>query len=398
MTTHRFIWSMLSALLIVALTTGCGIQQMAGPSDTERTQQPTQQEAADQFSRVTEVWELLEAEHIKGDSLDAKTLSDGAIRGMLEALDDPYASYLDSRQFEIANQDLKGYFEGIGAEVGLRDGKVTILAPLPGTPAERAGIRPGDVILEIEGESAENISLLEAVNKIRGQKGTQVTLLVLHLGDPKPVPIVVTRGVIPLVSVRLNMREDRIGHIRLSAFSASTKRELLESLESFEDSRGSGLVMDLRDNPGGLLTSVVDVTSQFLDDGLVLYQIDAHGKRTDWEVKPRGEAKDIPVVVLVNQFSASASEVFAGALMDHQRAKIIGIKTFGKGSVNNLWPLNDGSGINFTVANWYTPNGSLIEGEGIFPDVPLDPVEDSATDVHLDRAIQVLQAQIAQGS
>ena len=402
MTTHRFIWSTLSVLVIVALTTGCGIQQTAGPSDTElthqQTQEQTREEAADQFSRVTEVWELLEAEHIKGDSLDAKTISDGAIRGMLQALDDPYASYLDSRQFEIANQDLKGYFEGIGAEVGLRDGKVTVLAPLPGTPAERAGIRPGDIILEIEGESTENISLLEAVNQIRGQKGTQVTLLVLHLGDPDPVRIVVIRGVIPLVSVRLNMREDRIGHIGLSAFSAGTKRELLESLESFEDSGGSGLVMDLRDNPGGLLTSVVDVTSQFLDDGLVLYQVDAHGKRTDWEVKPRGKAKDIPVVVLVNQFSASASEVFAGALMDHQRAKIIGIKTFGKGSVNNLWPLNDGSGINFTVANWYTPNGSLIEGEGIFPDVPLDPVEDSTTDVHLDRAIQLLQTQIAQGS
>ena len=381
-------------LLIVGLTVGCGIQQAAAPDNPEQARDIS----PDEFNRVAEVWSLLEAEHIKGDSLDAQTISDGAIRGMLEALDDPYASYLDSRQFEIANQDLKGYFEGIGAEVGLRDGRITILAPLPDTPAERAGIRPGDVILEIEGESAENISLLEAVNKIRGEKGTTVSLLVLHLDSPDPVIIVVTRGVIPLVSVRLNMRPDNTGHMRISSFSANTKKELLESLDSFQDSNGSGLVIDLRDNPGGLLTSVVDVTSQFLDEGLVLYQIDAHGKRTDWEVKPGGKAKDIPVVVLVNQFSASASEVFAGALMDHGRAQIVGIKTFGKGSVNNLWPLKDGSGINFTVANWYTPDGFLIEGEGIAPGVVFEPVEDTPTDVHLDKAVQILQARITRDS
>ena len=381
-------------LLTLGLAPGCGIQQAAAPANPEQAQDIS----PDEFNRVAEVWGLLEAEHIKGDSLDAQTISDGAIRGMLAALDDPYASYLDSRQFEIANQDLKGYFEGIGAEVGLRDGRITILAPLPDTPAAHAGIRPGDVILEIEGESAENISLLEAVNKIRGEKGTTVSLLVLHLDSPDPVTIVVTRGVIPLVSVRLKMRPDSIGHMRVSNFSANTKKELLESLDRFEDSNGSGLVIDLRDNPGGLLTSVVDVTSQFLDEGLVLYQIDAHGKRTDWGVKPRGRAKDIPVVVLVNQFSASASEVFAGALMDHERAQVVGINTFGKGSVNNLWPLKDGSGINFTVANWYTPDGFLIEGEGIAPDVVFEPVEDTSTDVHLDKAVQILQARITRDS
>ena len=381
-------------LLTLGLAPGCGIQQAAAPANPEQAQDIS----PDEFNRVAEVWGLLEAEHIKGDSLDAQTISDGAIRGMLAALDDPYASYLDSRQFEIANQDLKGYFEGIGAEVGLRDGRITILAPLPDTPAAHAGIRPGDVILEIEGESAENISLLEAVNKIRGEKGTTVSLLVLHLDSPDPVTIVVTRGVIPLVSVRLKMRPHSIGHMRVSNFSANTKKELLESLDRFEDSNGSGLVIDLRDNPGGLLTSVVDVTSQFLDEGLVLYQIDAHGKRTDWGVKPRGRAKDIPVVVLVNQFSASASEVFAGALMDHERAQVVGINTFGKGSVNNLWPLKDGSGINFTVANWYTPDGFLIEGEGIAPDVVFEPVEDTSTDVHLDKAVQILQARITRDS
>ena len=387
----RMIWAALSVLLVLTLAAACGIQQAAEPEAAGAAQA----ELPAEFSRVAEVWELLRNEHIKGDSLDPQSISNGAIRGMLEALNDPYASYLDSRQFEIANQDLKGYFEGIGAEVTLRNGQITVLAPLPDTPAEKAGIRPGDIILAIEGESAENISLLQAVNKIRGQKGTTVTLLVLHLGDTDPVSIEVTRGVIPLVSVRLNMLDGGIGHMRLSSFSATTKRELLESLERFRDSDGVGLVLDLRDNPGGLLTSVVDVTSQFLDDGLVLYQIDAHDHRRDWEVEAGGKALDVPLIVLVNQFSASASEVFSGALMDHGRATVVGIKTFGKGSVNNLWPLDDGSGVNFTVANWYTPNGALIEGEGITPDIVLEPVEDFSTDVHLERAVEVLREQIA---
>ena len=387
----RMIWAALSVLLVLMLAAACGTQQAAEPDAAG----PAQDELPAEFSRIAEVWELLREEHIKGDSLDPQAISNGAIRGMLEALNDPYASYLDSRQFEIANQDLKGYFEGIGAEVTLRNGQITVLAPLPDTPAEKAGIRPGDIILAIEGESAENISLLQAVNKIRGQKGTTVTLLVLHLGDTDPISIEVTRGVIPLVSVRLNMLDGGIGHMRLSSFSATTKRELLESLERFRDSDGMGLVLDLRDNPGGLLTSVVDVTSQFLDDGLVLYQIDAHDHRRDWKVEAGGKALDIPLVVLVNQFSASASEVFSGALMDHGRATVVGIKTFGKGSVNNLWPLDDGSGVNFTVANWYTPNGALIEGEGITPHIVLEPVEDFSTDVHLERAVEVLREQIA---
>ena len=394
MIASRLIWTAMAPLLALALIVACNAPQ-AEPEATAPPPEPGSVPA--EFDRVSEVWKLLQAEHIKGDTLDAKAVSDGAIRGMLEALEDPYASYLDSRQFEIANQDLKGYFEGIGAEVGIRNGNITVLAPMPDTPAERAGIRPGDIILAIEGESSENISLLEAVNKIRGKKGTTVTLLVLHMGAPEPVSIEVTRGVIPLISVRLTMLEGGIGHVRLYNFSANTRRELLEALEKFEDANGVGLALDLRDNPGGLLTSVVNVSSQFLDDGLVLYQIDAHGRRTDWQVKSGGKATDIPAVVLVNQFSASASEVFAGALMDHGRAKVVGVKTFGKGSVNNLWPLSDGSGVNFSVANWYTPNGKLIEGEGITPDITFDPAADGPADAHLEEAVRILREQIAQG-
>ena len=350
-----------------------------------------------EFQRMAEVWRLLNREHIDGDNLDGKDLSDGAIRGMLRALDDPYAAYLTEEQFSVESQDIKGFFEGIGAEVGVRDGRITIIAPMPDAPAEQAGIRPGDVILEIEGESTQGLSLMEAVTKIRGEKGTPVELLILHLDSSQPQLLRIIRGVIPLDSVRLTMQVGAIGHLRISTFTGTTNDELIDALERFERSRGAGLILDLRNNPGGLLSSVVNVTSQFLEDGLVLYQVDAQDNRTDWKVQKGGKAKDISMVVLVNAFSASASEVFTGAIMDHNRATVIGTQTFGKGSVNNLFRLADRSGVNFTIAQWFTPNGVLIEGEGLTPNVIQKSSEDESEDTQLDLAIELLQELIQRG-
>lgn len=349
-----------------------------------------------EFQRLAEVWELLNREHIDAEGLEAQIIADGAIRGMVRALDDPYAGFLNQEQYSLESEDIRGFFGGIGAEVGIRDGVITILSPMPDTPAEAAGVKPGDVILEVDGESIRDLSLLEVVRLIRGEKGTKVTLLLRHVSGSEPVSIEIERDIIQLQSVNLLMQVGRIGHLRLSGFTGTTGEELKEALERFERSQGVGLVVDLRNNPGGLVSSVVDVTSQFIGDGLVLYQVDANGNRRDWGVKSGGKALDVPIVVLVNEFSASASEVFAGAIIDNERATIIGTTTFGKGSVNNLWPLDDGSGIIFTTARWFTPNGLLIEGEGITPDVVLEPVEDD-DDVHLDRAIEILKEQISRG-
>ena len=351
-----------------------------------------------EFQRLNEVWELLNREAINGEEIDALTISDGAIRGMLRALGDPYAGFLDREQFSVESEDIRGFFGGIGADVGVRDGAIIILSPMPDAPAEAAGIRAGDVILEVDGVSIRGLSLLEVVQLIRGDRGTKVILLLRHLNNPEPVTIEIERDIINLESVSLLMQVGRIGHLRLSGFTGTTNDDLEKALERFERSQGVGLVLDLRNNPGGLVSSVVDVTSQFIKDGLVLYQIDANGNRRNWGVKSGGKALEIPMVVLVNEFSASASEVFTGAIIDNDRATVIGTTTFGKGSVTNLWPLKDGSGVNFTTARWFTPNGSLIEGEGLTPDVVLEPLDfDDDEDLYLERAIEILKEQLSLG-
>ena len=377
--------------IILLLVVACSVDGSKGTTKHELEGLPPE------FGRLSQVWELLSQEQIDGSDLDAQEISDGAIRGMLTALGDPYAGFLDEEQYSLEREDITGFFGGIGAEVGIRDGVITILAPMPDTPAEAAGVKPGDVILEVDGENIKGMTLLEVIRLIRGDKGTKVTILVRHLSSAEPVAIEIERDIIRLESVNLLMQVGRIGHLRLSGFTGSTNDELKEALDRFERSKGLGIVLDLRNNPGGLVSSVVDVTSQFIDDGLVLYQVDAKGNRTSWDVKKGGKALGTPMVVLVNEFSASASEVLTGVIMDNQRATVIGETTFGKGSVTNLWPLVDGSGVNFTTARWFTPNGSLIEGEGITPDVLLDPIgEDEDEDLHLDRAIEILKQELAE--
>lgn len=398
------LWAALAALLLaMALAAACADASdspedgAAGTPAAADAEPPPIEGLPAEFGRLAEVWELLQEQHVNADAIDPQVVSDGALRGMLAAIDDPYAAYLDAEQFSLERQDIQGFFEGIGAEVGVREGLITILAPLPDTPAEMAGIRPGDVILAVDGRDIGGLSLLEVVNLIRGEGGTTVRLLVRHLDAAEAVEIEIRRARIALESVRLIMQVGGIGHLRLTGFTRDTEEELLRALERFRRSRGAGLVVDLRNNPGGLVSSVVEVTSQFIDEGVVLYQIDAQGNRRDWETESGGEALEVPLVVLVNEFSASASEVFAGALADYGRAPIVGTTTFGKGSVNNLWPLSDGSGVNFTVANWFTPGGTLIEGEGIVPEIIIEPSESADEDRQLDQAIEILQQQLAGG-
>jgi len=347
------------------------------------------------FAKLAEVYELLEREHIDAETLDPALLAEGAIRGMLDATGDDHAAYLNPEQYSFQRQEIQGAFEGIGAEVTVKNGLITIVAPIPDTPAEEAGVKPGDVILSIDGEDISGWGLWQAINRIRGEKGTVVRIEVRRDRTGETEVLDITRGVIQLQSVRLTMLVGRIGHLQISSFAGTTLEELERVLERFERSQGLGLIVDVRNNPGGLLTSVVDITSQFVDEGLVLYQLDGQGNRRDWNAKSGGMALDVPAVVLINRFGASASEVFAGAIIHHQRAPTIGGATFGKGSVNNMWPLSDESAISFTIARWYTPDGKLIEGEGIIPDIAVQNSEDETEDAQLDAAIEELTSLIA---
>ena len=382
---------MLAVALTGAACTNSGTSDDPEKSEADRlAAEALPDELPAEFVKLAEVYELLEDRHVDGRNLDPSALTDGAIRGMLEAMEDEHAAYLDPEQYSFQRQEIQGTFEGIGAEVTVRNGLITIVAPIPDTPAEEAGVKPGDVILTIDGQDISGWDLWQAINTIRGEKGTIVRIEVRRDRTGETEVLEITRGVIQLNSVRLTMLVGRIGHLRITSFTGTTLDELKKELERFERSKGLGLVIDVRNNPGGLLSSVVNITSQFVDEGLVLYQLDGQGNRRDWDASSGGLVLDIPAVVLMNEFSASASEVFAGAIMYHKRAPTIGATTFGKGSVNNLWPLSDGSAVNFTVGRWYTPGGNLIEGEGIIPDIVLEASGDESEDVQLDLAIEEL--------
>jgi len=319
---------------------------------------------------VGQVWDIIFRDYVDKDRLDAEALAQGAIRGMVEALDDPYTAYLDATAYELSQRELEGKFEGIGAHVAAQDGQVVIIAPIAGSPAEEAGIRAGDVILEVDGQSIAGMSLVEVVLIVQGPRGTTVTLSVLHEGETEPEVIEIVRAEIEMPSVRFEMMDD-IAYIQVTNFSERTAEELSPVLEEV-NRQASGIILDLRSNPGGLLSTVVAVTSFFLKEGVVLDVVDNEGNSFAYPVEPGRIATDLPVVVLVNEYSASGSEVLAGALQDYGRAVIAGKKTYGKGSANQMFGLEDGSALYITYARWLTPKGRLIEGEGLPPDYELD--------------------------
>jgi len=382
--------------VFVLVTAGCSLKATLVPSgDSTPTAAADATELPPEFDILQEAWRTLTQSSIYKDELDVQKLSQGAVHGMMEALEeDPYAAYLDPDLHKMQQEDMGGSFQGIGARVAFREGRVIVLAPLPGTPAERAGLRPGDVIMEVDGQSTLGMNLYEVVMLIRGPRDTSVSLDIRHPGEDETVTVTVVRDLIDVLSVTLEMLPVDVAHLRIEEFSEDTDDELSAALGRMDTQGARGLLLDLRNNPGGLLTAVVQVASYFLRSGLVLYEEDSQGVRRDWQVEKVAEVVDIPMVVLVNRFSASGAEVLAGALRDHDRAVLVGERTFGKGSVNNLHALSDGSAMYFTVARWYTPSGTLIEGEGLEPDFPVAPSADESGDPQLEKALELLKARI----
>lgn len=347
------------------------------------------------LSLIEEAWQVIIEEHVDSAEIDPAVLSQGAIRGMIEALDDPWSSYFEPQQYENWQDTLDNAFGGIGAEVTVKDEQITIVAPLKGEPAEDAGILPGDKILEIDGESTERMNLEEAVMRIRGEPGTQVTLNILHEGEEAGEDIVITRERIQLHSVSSEMITEKIALISIKKFASRTGIEVEEALEGVLADNAEAIVLDLRNNPGGPLDEAVSVASQFLSDGIVLFALDNRDEKDIWDVKSGGLATTLPIAVLVNSGSASASEVVAGALQDRERAIIIGTTTVGKGSVNINVPLSDGSALYISIEHWYTPEGRQIDREGIIPDEIVEISQEDielGIDTQLDRAVEYLQS------
>ena len=359
--------------LVLPLGTGCGIDDKTPPS------------LEPGLDSIAEAWETIFNNYVDKDRLDTSTLSQAAIEGMLEALDDPYSAYLDTEAYQLSLSNLEGKFEGIGAYVGVdKDEQIMIIAPIADSPAAKAGIEAGDIIIEVNDRSASEMSLTEIVLYIRGPKGTPVRLLILHQGETEPEEIEIVRDEIEVHSVYFEMKGD-IAYINITYFSERTDEELSPVIQSIAQEAATGIILDLRSNPGGLLKTVVDVASRFLEEGVVIDVVDNQGGHTISTVKPKGTTTDLPLVVLVDSYSASGSEVLAGALQDHGRATIAGTTTYGKGSVNILHQLEDGSGLYITTARWFTPSGRPIEGEGIAPDYELDPEAEDAIQWAIDR-------------
>lgn len=374
------------------------------------------------FDQFWSVLSKVEDNYYNKKAIDQQKVLDGAISGMVESLDDPYTVYLPPTQNNDFKQGLAGKFEGIGAELGLKNKQIIIVAPLDGSPAQKAGIKPGDAIVKVNDQLTFGWTLTQAVDKIRGPKGTTVKLAIVKKQGEAPVDVSLVRDTITIKSLttytksakeiesikktaeKSKIANDKIVYIRLSQFGDSTNSEWLKlandaatQLSTKKDLKG--IVFDLRNNPGGYLTDAVYIASEFIKDGNAVLQEDKNGDRTLFPVSGKGLLYDVPVVVLINKGSASAAEIVAGALRDHKRAILVGETSFGKGTIQEAEDLGSGAGLHVTIAKWLTPNGIWVgngkNGEGLKPDVEVKLDEkDPSRDTQLEKAIEVLGTKI----
>ncbi len=342
-------------------------------------------------------------------AIDGDKLLNGAISGMVESLDDPYTVYLPPVQNDDFKDNLAGKFEGIGAELGMKEKQIIVVSPLDGSPAKSAGIKSGDGILKVDDKSASGWTLAEAVEQIRGPKGTQVTLTIARIGDTKPREIKITRDEITIKSVTAWVKQvkdvegvdkkalsahstDKVAYIRLSQFGDNTNQEWvgLANTIAMEKQKGGlkGVVIDVRNNPGGYLTDAVFIASEFIKSGTIVIQEAGDGSKTPLTVTRQGNLTDVPVIVLINKGSASASEILSGALRDYKRAKLLGETSFGKGTIQQAVEMGEGAGIHVTIAKWLTPNGTWVHKKGLEPDIKVEvDTKDQSHDVQLEKAI-----------
>lgn len=343
------------------------------------------------FSIFWDAWNLIEQNYALGP-IDEKKMVYGAVSGMVDSLGDPYSVFLTPEENMSLNEDMKGAFGGIGAEIGYRDDAIAIVAPLKDSPAEKAGLLAGDKIVEIDGQNTEGMSVDDAVGKIRGKEGTKVVLKIMR--DSKMLAFSVIRDTIVNKTVNWEMKKGKIAYIEITQFNQDTAKQLDDQTGSILAQGPKGIVLDLRNNPGGYLDVAVDVASRFIDEGQTIVTEDSGKDQKTYKAFGGKRFNNIPVVVLVNEGSASASEILAGALKDNRLATLVGKKTFGKGLVQGITEMKDGSALKITVAKWLTPNGENINKNGIMPDVDVNYAEKdfkAGKDPQLDKALELLE-------
>jgi len=350
----------------------------------------------DNLEPFFEALNLVRFEYVKKD-IDLDLVIQGAIKGMLKTLDDPYTRFMDPQALKREQEDMfLGRFGGLGIIISIKDDQLTIISPIEDTPADRAGIKPGDKIIEIDGKSTEGMGLDEAVNILRGEKGTEITIGIKREKVEEIFEIPIIRDIIEVTAVKKETmgKYDNLAYIRISTFNVNTEPELREALNKFkEDSNIQGIILDLRNNPGGLLDSAIEVTSKFIKEGPIVHIKDRDGIVAT--IESRGnEYPEWPLFVLVNEGSASASEIVAGAIQDSGRGKLLGEKTFGKGVVQQVFNLYNGSGVAITTSEYFTPSERSINHIGIEPDILIEPVEDDEQDMQLNKAIQLLEEEL----
>jgi carboxyl-terminal processing protease len=331
----------------------------------------------DDLKAFSEVFGQIKAAYV--EEVSDHDLLENAIKGMLTGLD-PHSSYLDKKSFKELQEGTRGEFGGLGIEVGMEDGFVKVIAPIDDTPAQKAGVQAGDLVIRLDEKPVKGMTLTDAVKIMRGKPGTDIMLTIVRDGEEKPLKITITRAVIKVISVKHRMLEEGFGYLRIASFQSRTGENLREALSKLKKENNSevlkGLVLDLRNNPGGLLNGAVSVSDAFLTSGLIVYtEGRVENSKMSFKANPDDLLKGAPIVVLVNGGSASASEIVAGALQDHKRAVIMGEQSFGKGSVQTILPNNKGGAIKITTARYFTPAGRSIQAEGITPDVVLSKVK-----------------------
>ena len=348
------------------------------------------------FSLFWDAWVRIQDKYVDKQKLDYQKMVYGAISGMVNSLKDPYTVFFPPEESKIFLEDISGSFEGVGMEIGIRDNQLTVISPLENTPASRAGLRPGDKILEVDGTSTANIGLVEVVKLIRGPKGTEVVLKIFREGWDEPKEFRITREVIKIPVLKWELKNDDIVYIKIYHFSENADLEFRKEARKILNTSAKRIILDLRNNPGGYLEVAVNIAGWFLQRGDVVAIEDFGGTREAIEYKSKGQGQflDYPIVVLINQGSASASEILAGALRDNRGVKLIGEKSFGKGSVQELERLPGDCSLKITIAKWLTPNGNHITDVGLVPDIEVKMTDQDykqGRDPQLDKAIEIIK-------